>query len=167
MTMAADARFEETYATPENDKPLKLKAECGDDLSVVSTLVQDAVGKTGEILWQPKKRRLLMVLNRFRWEDAPAAERQGRPYERVRAVLAIADVARVRSRGLDPRQKDVVFSLLAIDFLPGEECDGTLRLALAGDGELAVEVECLNIALLDVSKPWPAASEKAPNHAAD
>ena len=61
-----DARFEDA---PLSDKPLRLKAESDDDLAVISSLLQDAVGKSGDIAWMPKKRRLVALVNRFRWRS--------------------------------------------------------------------------------------------------
>ena len=53
-----------------------------------------------------RHRRFSLLVNRFRWEDAPAAERQGRPFERVQALLAVdgrAERARERRRPAGPR----------------------------------------------------------------
>jgi hypothetical protein len=154
-----DARFEDGAALP-----LRLRAEAPEDLEVVSALLQDAVGQTSEISWSRKHRRFTLLLNRFRWEDAPAAERQGRPFERVRAVLAVDGVLGARTSGLDPRDRDLVVELLALAFEPGEDGAGVLRLILAGDGEIALEVECLDVRVADVTRPYVARSR--PSHAA-
>jgi len=161
MSMAKDARFEDTHAS---DRPLRLKAEGDDDLRVLSALLQDAVGQVAEIAWVPKRRRLVLFVNRFRWEDRARAEREGRGFERVKTAIAVEDVTRVRARGLDPKDKETVFSLLAIGFDKGEDCAGTLRIILAGDGEIAADVECLNICLADMTRPWLANSANAPCH---
>ena len=79
-----DARFE---AAPLSDKPLRLKAETTEDLAVISSLVQDAVGKPGDVVWMARKRRLIVMLNRFRWEDSADALQSRRPFERVRSAL--------------------------------------------------------------------------------
>ena len=132
---------------------------------MVSALLQDAVGETAEIAWSRRHRRFTLLLNRFRWEDAPAAERQRRPFERVRAVLAVDSVLRARTSGLDPQDRGLVLELLAIAFDPGEDGAGTLRLILAGDGEIALEVECLDVRLADVTRPYVAPSGRRPRHA--
>ena len=158
--MSADARFEDARVFSE--VPLRLKAETPDDLSVMSALVQDAVAQTSEMAWARKHRRFTMLLNRFRWEDAPAAEREGRSFERVRAILAVDSVLKARTSGVDPRDRDLVLELLAVAFEPGEDGGGTLRLILAGDGEIALEVECLDVRLADVTRPYLARSR--PQH---
>lgn len=164
MTDGLDARFADI---PANDRPLRLRAEDADDIPVVSALLQDAVGLAGEVAWMPRRRRLALVLNRFRWEDREAAGREGRPVERVRSVLLIDDVTRVRARGLDPQDKDTVFSILSLGFDGTDAPSGMLTLILAGDGDVAVEVECLSVTLADLTRPWAAPAGKAPEHPAD
>ena len=116
------------------------------------------MAQTSEITWAPRHRRFSLLLNRFRWEDVPAAERQGRSFERVRAVLAVDGVLAARSLGIDPADRDLVLDLLALDFAPGEDGAGTLRLTFAGDGEIALDVECLDLRLVDVTRPYLAGS---------
>ncbi len=156
-----DARFEDA---PLSDRPLRLRAEGPDDLEVISSLLQDAVGKAGDIAWMPKKRRLVVLVNRFRWEDSAGAEQDHRPFERVRSAVTVEGVLGVRPRGLGSANRDQVFDLLAIVFEPAEGCAGTLTLTLAGGAEFAVEVECLELTLADLTRPWEAKAGKAPEH---
>ena len=155
----ADARFEDAGGTP-----LRLLAETPDDLDVIAALVQDAVFTAADMRWQRRERCFAVLLNRFRWEDRDAAERQGRAFERVRTMLVIGDVLGVARQGIDPRDPDLVLSLLDLGFEPGPDGTGRLLLTLAGDGAVAVEVECLNVTLTDVTRPYRAPSGKAPRH---
>lgn len=157
-----DARFEDA-----TDGPLRLKAESAEDVAVLSALLQDAVGKVGDVVWMKRRRRLAVFLNRFRWEDRDAAARAGRPFERVRSALMIEHALAVRAAGVSPSQKDLAVSLLSIRFEPGEDCSGIVRLVLAGDGEIEIDVECLEITLADMTRPYVAPSGKAPEHALD
>lgn len=154
-----DARFEDG-----GERPVNLGAEDADDLRVISALVQDAVLTAADLDWRRRKRQFVALLNRFRWEDRAAAEREGRRYERVRALLVIGDVRAVRSMGIRPGDKDTVLSLLALDWQPGEDGTGCLLLTFAGDGAIAVEVEALDVTLKDVTRPYVAPSRKAPEH---
>jgi hypothetical protein len=155
-----DARFEDADAAP-----LHLKAMDADDLAVISALVQDAVFPATEMTWQPAKRRFALLLNRFRWEDLEAAERRGRDFERVQAVLVIDDVGQVSSQGINRKDKDMILSLLSITFHPGEDGTGRVMLTLAGDGAIACDVEALEVTLKDVTRPYIAPSRKVPHHA--
>jgi hypothetical protein len=154
-----DARFQDG-----GEGPLHLLAQDVDDLRVISTLVQDAVLPVTEIAHDARRRRFALLLNRFRWEDRSQAEAVGRTYERVRSVLVVEDVLRVQSFGFDRADKDLVLSLLSIDFAPGEDGTGRLTLTLAGDGAIALDVEALELRLDDVTRPYRAPSGKVPTH---
>lgn len=157
-----DAKFEDAA-----EKPLRLRGETAEDLAVISALMQDAVATVGDAAWMKRRRRFAAVVSRFRWEDREAAERAGRPYERVRTALVVDGVLAVRAMGLSPGDRERVVSLLSIAFEPGEDGAGVVRLTLAGDGEIAVEVECLDVSIADVTRPFAAPSGKAPEHALD
>ncbi|MBW7056355.1 DUF2948 family protein [Paracoccus bogoriensis] len=156
--MTRDARFADA-----DPRPLALKAEDEVDLRILSALVQDAVLVGSDIAHDPRRRCLSMLLTRFRWEDAEAAEAEGRSFERVRSVLAIGDVMRVLSDGV-VRDADTVLALLAIRWQPGEDGTGRLVLDFAGDGTIMAEVECINLDLRDVTRPHLAQSRQAPSH---
>ena len=142
-------------------RPLRLKALDGDDVQVILALVQDSVLPASEMAWKKSDRRFAMLLNRFRWED-PATTREA---ERVQAVLCIENVMAVRSQGLDPADRDTVLSLLAVVFEAAEAAPaGTIRLILAGDGEIAIDVEAPELLLRVVTRPYAAPSGKAPRH---
>ncbi|MGE4609802.1 MAG: DUF2948 family protein [Paracoccaceae bacterium] len=146
------------------EQPLRLKAESPDDLAVISTFVQDAVGQNAEISWLAKKHRFAVLLNRFRWEDRTSAEQQGRRYERVQSMLVVDSALKVTSLGLDSADKDMAFELLSISFEPSEDGAGQVILTLAGDGAIALDVECLDVSLSDVSRPYVARSSNVPSH---
>lgn len=149
-----DARFEDA-----GDAPVALRALDAADVPVLSALIQDAVFPGTEMRWDRGRRRFALLINRFRWEH------QGSAPERVQAVLAVEDVLKVASQGIDRTDPDLVFSLLALTWTPGEDGMGRLELVLAGDGAIALEVEALEITLKDVTQPYGAISGKAPGHA--
>lgn len=154
-----DARFEDAA-----EAPLSLRAETPEDLAVIAELVQDAVLPVTEIRWEAKARRLALLINRFRWEDKSAAEAARRSYERVQSLLVVSDVTGIASQGIDRRDHDQVLSLLELGWEPGAEGAGRLILTLAGDGAIAVTVECLAVDLRDVTRPYVAVSGRAPHH---
>lgn len=135
---------------------LRLLAEDADDLGVVAAALQDAVGKIGDISYEPAARRLTLVFNRYRWE--------GKGGERVRAALQIGSVLKVQARRLRRGARDAVIELLNVSFEPGEAPGGAVVFTFAGGGDLRAEVECLDLVLADVSEPWP--TPRTPNHEA-
>jgi hypothetical protein len=152
--MTDDARFEDAH-----EAPLRLQALDADDLQVLSALVQDAVFPVTEITWQPAKRRLGLLLNRFRWEDSGR-----RTPERVQSLLVVNDVQAVASSGIDRSDKDTILSVLSLSFEAGADGTGQVLLTLAGDGALRVRVETLDVALKDVTRPYVAPSGRRPGH---
>lgn len=134
---------------------LQLLAEDQDDLAVISAALQDAVAKVGDISFEASARRLTIVFNRFRWEA------EGR--QRVRTALQVGGVLSLQARNIRRAPKDAVVELLAIVFEARDPPGGILTLSFAGDGDLRAEVECIDIVLADVSRPWP--TPRAPKHA--
>ena len=157
--MAEDARFEDG-----GESALHLKAMDVEDLQIISSLTQDAVFPAGEMSWDQTGRKFAMLLNRFRWEDLPAAERRGRDFERVQAILVVGDVLKVSSQGVDQSDPEMILSLLSIAFHTGEDGTGRVEFMFAGDGAIAIDVEALDVTLKDVTRPYVAPSHKAPAH---
>lgn len=158
--MVEDARFED--ASPAaGDGPVALRALEAADVPVLSALVQDAIFPITEMRWDGKRRRFALLVNRYRWEIAGGAP------ERVQSVLAVEDVLKVSSQGVDRADTDMILSILALEWTPADDGMGRLSLVLAGDGAIALDVEALEVTLRDVTQPYGAVSGRAPNHGAD
>jgi hypothetical protein len=137
-------------------QPLRLLAEDAADLAVISAALQDAVIKVGEIAFEPKSRRLTVACNRFRWEAGGG--------ERVRAALQFAGVLRVETRKIRRGAPQAILDLLNLGFEPGEAPGGVVTFQFAGGGDLRLSVECVDVVLADVSRPWP--TPRTPAHEA-
>lgn len=127
--------------------PLRLLAQDQDDLGVISAALQDAVAKVGDIIFEPKARRLTLAFNRYRWEVGGG--------ERVRSALQLAGVLSFQTRKIRRNAPDGVIEILAMTFEPGEAPGGVVTLSCAGGGDLRASVECVDAVLADVSQPWP------------
>ena len=150
----SDARFEDA-----GPPPLRLRAFDADDLQVLSALVQDSVFPANEMQYDRRRRRFAVLLNRFRWED-----RKAQAPERVQSVLTIEDVEKVQTSGVSDRNSDVVMSLLSMEFSAGDDGSGRILMTFAGDGELALDVEALEVTLTDVTRPYSAPAGQRPSH---
>jgi hypothetical protein len=170
-----DATFEEG-----RERPLRLIARDGEDLRVISALVQDAVLTGSDLRFDARRRRFSLLLNRFRWEDRDRAAARGDGYERVRAVLDFGDVLSARHQGLEVPDAGTAFALLAVTWTPAATeaahaepavapgvpaGPGRVTLVFSGDGAIALDVECLEVQLCDVTRPYVAPSRRAPDHA--
>lgn len=138
--------------------PLKLLALDAEDLEVVSTQVQDAVLKVGDIHWRADEKRLVIGLNRFAWEGAGRA----RGFERRRAALDLTRVTSVKAHHLSPSRPDAVLELLALRFTETDAPSGYVEFFFAGGATLRAEVECLEVGLTDLGAAW--ATENRPSH---
>jgi hypothetical protein len=154
-----DARFEDG-----GERPLNLGAVDTGDLTVLSSLAQDAVFPITEMRWDRETGRLALLVNRFRWEDLQSSGRTDRPPERVQSVLLIENVHHVGTQGIDPKDRETVLSLLALTFESTDAPSGYVTLTLAGDGAIRAEVEALDVRLRDVTRPYVAPSRHTPTH---
>ena len=116
---------------------LKLIALDEEDLSVVSSLLQDAVLRVGDMTYVPSQKRFAAVLNRFDWEKA--VKGGGKDFRRRRAAL---------------RFGDRVLSLLAVSFEPLEPPSGRVTLTFSGDASIQLQVECIEVELRDLGPAW-------------
>jgi len=151
-------------------EPLKLRVRDADDLETVAAIVQDALVAMGDMKYLPRERRFALMLNRFRWEAAPAdgALRPAPPpaddrrngdagfndggpeFERTHSVLSFERVRAVKRKNLEQAATDGVLSLLTLRY------DGRyLLIAFAGGGAIRLDVEQLYCHLEDVGEAWP------------
>ena len=157
--MNQDAGFNDAL-----DRPLNLGAQDAEDLQVISSLTQDAVLTVDDLKWSRAERQLVFLLKRFRWEDVELAKQQGRDPERVQSLLVIQNATGLASQGIDRKQADIVLSLMSLEFSGAVEGVGDLILTFSGDGALKVQVDGLDVALRDVTRPYVAPSKQIPNH---
>ncbi|MBU2583144.1 MAG: DUF2948 family protein [Alphaproteobacteria bacterium] len=148
---------------------LKLIALDTEDLQVISAHLQDAVGRTGDIAYQPAGRRFALVLNRFDWTaasgDLAGSARPGqtiKTYARRQTALRFEKVDAVRSSGIDRARKQDVLSLLAIGFEERQAPSGTVTLYFSGGPQIAIDVECIEAEMRDLGAAWTTASR--PEH---
>jgi hypothetical protein len=122
--------------------------------------MQDSVFKLKDVAFEPKHGQFSLSANRFVWEST---EKKSLPPERCRSVVFLKRVSAVRSHGIDRDDREQVLSLLAIRFVQnGEGPDGAVELTLSGGGAIALDVECIEAQLTDVSGAWETAAK--PQH---
>jgi hypothetical protein len=130
---------------------LKLIALDKDDVEVISTHLQDAVLKVGDIVWRPSERRLVLGLNRFDWEAAVDAAPS---FRRRRTALRFDRVLAVKCRNMSRDDPDAVLNLLAVEFTAADPPSGFITLVFSGDAALRLQVECLEAELADLGPTW-------------
>ena len=129
---------------------LKLIALDKDDVEVISTHLQDAVLKVGDIQRLPKLKQFALVCNRFVWEEDKVPERR-------RTGLHFGRVLDVKVQNIRPGEKETVLSLLTIGFESGEEPSGAITLTFSGGDAIRLEVECIEAEMKDLGPAWETA----------
>ncbi len=126
-----------------------------EDLEVVSTHLQDAVGKVADVRWRPREKRLVLALNRFDWEGAQSGNSE---YHRRRSALRFERVLSCKCRDVNPAGKDAVLNLLAVEFQETNAPSGVVTISFSGGPTLRLEVECLEAELADLGPSWTTAA---------
>ncbi|PHR56742.1 MAG: hypothetical protein COA47_12475 [Robiginitomaculum sp.] len=138
---------------------MRLLATDLESLQVISSMVQDAITRVGDIVHHAGSHQLIIAMNRFCWE-------RGRLIHpaRTRSALQIGGVLKVQAKGIAQGKRNGILSLLALSFDldPKDEPGGVLTLAFSDGGEMKLQIECLDVALVDLSEPWGAKSR--PKH---
>lgn len=141
------------FGAPGRDRPLRVRAEDHEDLTVIAAYLQDAVVPVSEMSFEAEDHRFVMVAGRFRWEIAPDGKpRQGQdtPFERVHTGIRFEGVKSVRTRGIDRRDRSLILNLLSIAY-----GDGAVDLVFAGESTIRLDVDSLSCHVEDLGTPWP------------
>jgi len=137
---------------------LRLSALDIEDLAVVSAQMQDAVLLAGDMSYDRKRKKFLLIANRFAWDEsqAPQRRRTGLHFDRVLAVKTL---------NMGGLEKDEVMSLLSITFAEIEPPGGEVLLSFSGGATVRLIVECLECGMADLGPAWGARS--MPQHPVD
>ena len=130
---------------------LKLLALNNDDLKVLSAHLQDSIVLVKDIIFLKKSRTFLMMVNRFMWEDIERGI--FRENKRIRCAVKFENVLEVKSRNISQKKKDKILELLSIDS-EVKNNKKELLITFAGNNEIVLIVEEINILLDDVGLPW-------------
>ena len=123
-----------------------------DDLAVVSTHVQDAAVRVGEIHWRPTEKRFVLGMQRIDWDQVIG----GRPQSRcLVSALRFDRVLSCKARDIDMARSERELSLIGVEFVPGPAPGGTVTLLFFPGGALRLDVECLECELADLGHCGP------------
>ncbi|MEM7636871.1 MAG: DUF2948 family protein [Pseudomonadota bacterium] len=137
---------------------IKIAALDEEDLAVISAHLQDAVLPVGDLRWMKTAGKLSIVANRY-----VHFGNRGGTGERRLCGVQISRVRRVSARNIIMSDKTAIVSLLAMTFVAGAEApEGIIELSFAGGGAVRIEVECIEVAMADLSEAWPARAR--PDH---
>jgi hypothetical protein len=125
---------------------LHLRAHDLEDLSIISSMVQDALIPAGDMAYLPDSRQFVMALNRFQWEKAGATP----PYHRTHAGLRFDNITMVQRLNIKASERDRLLCLLSITY-----DDQTVMLTFSEDVAIRLGSHGVAVALDDLGEPWP------------
>ena len=134
---------------------LKLAVHDIKDLTVLSSLLQDATVLVGDMGYDADDYQFLMVAARFFYEDD----------QKRRRLIGVnfSDITSVKRHGIDLSRKEDVLSLLSITF-SGMSVD----LTFSGDAMLKLETQQIKAFAADLDEGWVTHFEPAhPNEDSD
>ena len=103
--------------------PLRLKVSSGEDLQVLSALLQDAIIPGEDMVFARADQRFILVANRFCWdqpaEDGLVSESGAPVFQRQLCGVQFHGVSRVQTSGLPADRKAALLNLLAITTVDG------------------------------------------------
>ena len=137
------------------DRPFRVRAEDAEDLAIAASLLQDALLPVREMTFETQDRRFAMVVQRYKWETAPAqgtvpAEGDTLFSERVHCGIRFEGVSVVRTHGLDRDKRDRILNLLTI-----HASDGHIDLAFSDNVTIRLAVDRILCHIEDLGEPWP------------
>lgn len=145
---------------------LRLRAEDGEDIAVISAFVQDALVAVRDLAYDRSARTFLMVANRFRWEGGG----DDAPFERILCGIAFNEIDDVVYRGFQRSEEDRILSLLAIQ--PGIDPEAASRpggmiidIEFAAGATIRLSAAAIRCRARDFGDPWPTAWQ--PGHLLD
>ncbi len=137
-------------------EPLQLRAEDAEDLSVISSCLQDSLVPLADMRYDRPARQFVMAVNRFRWEACEAGSAAEAVFERIACAITFHEVRAVSLRGMDQSRRDRPLELLALMVAESDKAGAvTVLLVFAGGGRIRLELDRIRCELRDFGEPWP------------
>ena len=145
----------------EQAESLRLVAEDGSDLEVVSALLQDAIIAGQDMHYDAKRDCFMIVANRFCWERPALAENNdgdgGVVHERALCGICFNHVTAVQKRHWPADWRDAFLNLLALKLSVMSQKDNCfmIELSFSGGPSLRLKIKQINIVFgdLEIGRP--------------
>ncbi|MDG2474205.1 MAG: DUF2948 family protein [Paracoccaceae bacterium] len=138
---------EKTYFSPI--EKLALYGHGGEDVSIISALLQDSVLLKKNIKWNKKRNRFSLLVNRFRWELMQDNISETLPYKRVQTMLLFNGVIAVYSQNLQRALNNEILSLLSLNLTSNENFD-EIKLSFSGNTSIKLKIEFIEVLVKDL-----------------
>lgn len=145
-----------------NYKKLNLGALNKEDLVIFSTLCQDSIIKVSNIKWAKKSKSFKILITRLCWELHFNSKKKD--LIRVNSIISFNSVLSVKSKGIAQSRPNVITTLLTLKYKSNSYENQSIDLIFSGDGQITLDVECIDAFLKDISEPFKSVLNKLPNH---
>ena len=141
---------------------LRLMARDGDDVGVLSALLQDAIVPGSDMNFDRRLHEFVIVANRFCWEMEPCSNVKSSDgkliYERRLCGIRIARVRSVKHYNWPEVRQYELFNLLAfglVDMAEQQKGGTVLQFEFSGGSSLRLNVDDVDIVLADLDVGHP------------
>ena len=161
-------------ANPPAGAGLRLRAEDGEDLAVISACLQDALVAVRDLAYDQGAKTFILVANRFCWEGCGVDPKADGRFERTLCGVRVEQVDSVAYRGFHRSQQNRILELLAIRAVPrfggdraaaAESRGSAIDLEFAGAARIRLAASVIRVRARDFGEPWPTTWQ--PTHALD
>jgi hypothetical protein len=137
--------------------PLKLLATTAEDISIISTQLQDSLLSLSSIHFDQENNRLTCLINRFCWEQSENYNQFG-AYYRVHTGACFHSIENVHLKGFTQDSEHRMFNILALSL----DDQNHLRILGTHGYEIRLNFKELYCQFADLEAPWP--TQKKPKH---
>ena len=138
---------EKKYFSPI--EKLALYGHGGEDVSIISALLQDSVLLKKNIKWNKKRNRFSLLVNRFRWELMQDNINETLPFKRAQTMLLFNGVIAVYSQNLQRALNNEILSLLSLNLNSNENFD-EIKLSFSGNTSIKLKIEFIEVLVKDL-----------------
>ena len=131
---------------------LKLLARNQEDLRVISAYLQDSVVAIRDLVFLKKNRTVIMIVNRFMWEDVEKGV--FRENKRIRCAVKFEEVFKVESKNVNQKNKNKPLECLAIECEEIKDKGNKIKIFFAGGSIITIIAEIIDVTLHDLGNPW-------------
>ena len=131
---------------------LKLLGKNQEDLKVISAYLQDSILIIKDIVFLKRNRTLVMMVNRFMWEDAEKGV--FRQNKRIRCAVKFEEVIKAQSKNINQKNNNKPLEYLAIRSSLVASNLFEIKIFFSEGDIIIITSEVIEVFMEDLNKPW-------------
>ena len=114
--------------------------------------MQDSITKVKDIVFLQQNRTLVMIANRFMWEDLEKGLL--RKNKRIKCAIKFEEVIKVISKNINKKYENRPIECLAIESNLTENNNYNINIFFSGGGVIIIIAEAIDVVLNDLGRSW-------------